>query len=674
MAVNRRSSVNFLRLVESVPETKPVSSENVSRPAWQNTLFATEHPSLLVFVNFEFVSEADFLALLLNARPRIVVDLRLVPRFDVGGLNRRLVFSMFSQVSAQYFDLSGQLSVRDRRDANLNPALIVPNLQKSVFHTEKAPAGPICFIVDAQQFDENYIQQMAELIPSVGDSGWDVLRIPQSVIVGGKPVKVLERHRDLVFISHANPQDNAFALWLASRLACAGFATWSDVTRLLGGEEFWDSIEEAIRKHAAKVVVVLSQDAQVKKGVLDEINLAVSVERASSLDGFVIPVRVDNLPFDYVRANLARKKLIDFNGNWAAGLAQLLEVLERDGVPKVNMDGAKGVAHWHELYRQAEAKITATPETLVSNWLPITRLPDRIFMHDLNVENFRIDDVIKIIDEPCFRYGRLIGTFAEARELQAQLDPAIVVTKQYEIVLSDFRTGHPSDLPGLGEGEAHRYLVSLLRQAWNRSARARGLIPLQLASGGIAWFFPKGLVDGNKVVFRDYAGIDRRKTLVGLSKRRKVYWHFAVEAKPVLSQLSRLVLRPHVVFTEDGLTPLESKERMHALRRRFCKNWWNDRWRDLLLAFSAWFAGEAELIKLSVTGNAVELTNSLYSVSSPISIADDSVNESADETAELEGGSDELDYDRDDEESFSPDELHDAGTEGDPKVEDLSVK
>lgn len=85
--------------------------------------------------------------------------------------------------------------------------------------------------------------------------------------------------RELVFINHANPEDNVFTLWLASRLTDAGYLVWSDLTKLFGAELFWEDIEDAIRNHSTKVIVVLSRTAQQKAGVLDEVAVAVSVER-----------------------------------------------------------------------------------------------------------------------------------------------------------------------------------------------------------------------------------------------------------------------------------------------------------------------------------------------------------------------------------------------------------
>ena len=69
------------------------------------------------------------------------------------------------------------------------------------------------------------------------------------------PVKTA---RDTLLLSHANPEDNEFTLWLALQLANAGYRVWCDLTKLLGGEVFWDDIEEAIKTRTAKVLYVPS--------------------------------------------------------------------------------------------------------------------------------------------------------------------------------------------------------------------------------------------------------------------------------------------------------------------------------------------------------------------------------------------------------------------------------
>ncbi|MGY4601152.1 hypothetical protein ACVWXL_008898 [Bradyrhizobium sp. GM22.5] len=138
---------------------------------------------------------------------------------------------------------------------------------------------------------------------------------------------------NVVFISHANPRDNEFAVWLAQQLTLCGYSVWCDVRDLSAGDKFWDDIEDCIRLRSAKFIVVLSRTSQAASGVLDEIDLAIRVERSLQLVRFVLPVRLDDLPFSEVRANLGRKNIIDFHKNWATGLRAILDVLDRDQVP-----------------------------------------------------------------------------------------------------------------------------------------------------------------------------------------------------------------------------------------------------------------------------------------------------------------------------------------------------
>lgn len=72
--------------------------------------------------------------------------------------------------------------------------------------------------------------------------------------------------RQLILVSHANPEDNQAAIWFATQLANEGYTVWSDVLTLGGGEDFWGDIEDVIRQHAAKVVFLLSPAAIEKTG------------------------------------------------------------------------------------------------------------------------------------------------------------------------------------------------------------------------------------------------------------------------------------------------------------------------------------------------------------------------------------------------------------------------
>ena len=103
--------------------------------------------------------------------------------------------------------------------------------------------------------------------------------------------------RDTILLSHANPEDNEFTLWLALQLANEGYKVWCDLTKLLGGEAFWDDIEAVLRQSAVKVLYVLSRSSNSKDGPLRELHLAQGLAQREKLKDFVIPLHIDDLAF-----------------------------------------------------------------------------------------------------------------------------------------------------------------------------------------------------------------------------------------------------------------------------------------------------------------------------------------------------------------------------------------
>src|SRR5438552_4149167 len=131
--------------------------------------------------------------------------------------------------------------------------------------------------------------------------------------------------RRIAFISHSNPEDNDFTTWLAARLTLAGYEVWSDITEHIGGEVFWKDIEEAIRLHTLKFVSVLSVSAPNKRGFMKELSVADAIEGQGKLGDFIIPVRIDDIPFSDIPIQSHNKNVIDFTVGWHAGLARLLK-------------------------------------------------------------------------------------------------------------------------------------------------------------------------------------------------------------------------------------------------------------------------------------------------------------------------------------------------------------
>lgn len=393
-------------------------------------------------------------------------------------------------------------------------------------------------------------------------------------------------HRDTLLLSHANPEDNEFTLWLALQLATEGYKVWSDVTKLLGGEVFWDDIEEVIRVSAAKVLFVLSRTSNVKDGPLKELHLAQSVAKKETLKDFVIPLHIDDLPHGEVTIEITRVNVVPFERSWAAGLAMLLDKLERDGVPKTPQFNRTAVNHWWRTKFSAEEGLRREPEDYLSNWFPVSYLPEYVYFHSISRKSVGKVEVALDLPYPAIQDSISLVTFAEAADFAGKLGPDIYITEESK----------PIEVAKLlKETDFGRILFRLLRLAWEHTLSERNLPVYELANKTKCFYFSKNRLPNDKVFFLGVDGSRTYRAMVGYSTRTnpttservKRYWHFAVEARPVVYPILAYIFKPHVLFTNDGNTVWESKKRLAAARRSQCKSWWNDEWRDRTLAATA---------------------------------------------------------------------------------------
>jgi len=191
------------------------------------------------------------------------------------------------------------------------------------------------------------------------------------------------RKPEMVFISHANSEDNDFARWLALQLANEGYPVWCDLTKLLGGEKFWENIQDAISNRTVKFLFALSRHSNQKSGTLDELNCALGVEKRLDLKDFVITLKLDDLPYDDVYINVQRRNHIDLSASWATGVSQLLKKLAEDQVPRNSQFNPDAVASWWRSQNEfsAEQGLMQERDEHLSNWFPIQGLPGRLHRH-----------------------------------------------------------------------------------------------------------------------------------------------------------------------------------------------------------------------------------------------------------------------------------------------------
>jgi hypothetical protein len=199
--------------------------------------------------------------------------------------------------------------------------------------------------------------------------------------------------RDKIFISHAAPEDNSFAIWLASRLCSLGYDTWVDKNALLGGEKFWEEIDQVIRHFAAKFLLVYSKNicinqkpGRLKDGIYKEYSLAESISKQERIQDFIILLNTDGSTYNlFIGAD--RLVQIPFYDNWAEGLRQLLKRLDKDKIPKTASSQAAKFAEWYEnKYITKNGIVDGMEELYYSTFWPIPELPKQFHIYQFESE------------------------------------------------------------------------------------------------------------------------------------------------------------------------------------------------------------------------------------------------------------------------------------------------
>jgi hypothetical protein len=92
------------------------------------------------------MSDKGFEAILSRVQPSWVFDLRPVPYFDIGRLNRKRAFDLFSSLRASYRDVAGWLQITERNDASLNSGAVGRYLADAL--STRPCQAPVVVLVD----------------------------------------------------------------------------------------------------------------------------------------------------------------------------------------------------------------------------------------------------------------------------------------------------------------------------------------------------------------------------------------------------------------------------------------------------------------------------------------------------------------------------------------------
>lgn len=396
--------------------------------------------------------------------------------------------------------------------------------------------------------------------------------------------------RNTIFISHATPEDNDFSIWLSSRLQLMGYDVWVDKNALLGGEKFWEEIDQIIRYKATMVLLVYSKNicidgspGRLRDGIYKEYSLAESISKQEELDNFIILLNIDGSEYNLFIGS-DRLNQIPFYDNWAEGLNQLIKKFEKDKVP-LHIDASKyNMGSWYENQYIVKNGIIPKRELYYNNRWQVSRLPDHFYIYQFKNEDHAKEININSHTYPVYRTRNLLTTF-DPKLLTAFEEDIFEPNSVHKLKVDDVLSGiGQENFPTHKDAENH--LKRLLRTIFHNIMRKRGMYWYEMANRRYAYYYTPTNLPSSNVSFEYSLGKGKRK------KRKKLYgkyldskWHFAVSCKPILSPIIGYNLKSHLIFTDDGFTPWEDKSKMHSHRRSKGKAFFNEAWRDLLFAF-----------------------------------------------------------------------------------------
>lgn len=420
--------------------------------------------------------------------------------------------------------------------------------------------------------------------------------------------------REALFISHATPEDIAFARWLGAKLAAMGYEVWADVMRLHGGADWSRELEEALRKRAIKMLLVCTPAGMDKQGVRNEIEISAGLAGALNDREFIIPLRLQpyEAPFRIVQA-----QYVDFSRSWATGLAELVDLLVN--VHKIPRHPGRPMEDWLAAQSVGATRLVQHPERLTSNWLILRRLPQLIHYCEppsgFPIEHFQNRT---LHHWPVVPFSAGVLTFASP-DGDGLLAPNMPARNVCDLPVRTFLDDGWKRLE-IAPYEARRGFSDLGNQVFESFLHSRGLTSYEGSGGRRAWWGNIRTVPLTQIRF-DWPQQNGRRQIIGQSEKRGMHWHYAIGAQIRTAPVRHLRLAARLIFSENGLDALGDVKRMHRLRRSFSKSWRNARWRDMLSAFLWWLADGRSEIELPVSHRQrIVLALPTVSFTSPVSV------------------------------------------------------
>lgn len=406
--------------------------------------------------------------------------------------------------------------------------------------------------------------------------------------------------RDTIFIGHATPEDNEFTLWLQSKLQNEGYKCECDLSFLIGGEaDYWKNLQDFLENNSIKYVLVISDVTFNKQGVLDEWEHCKSIERQYELSDFIIPIKIDDSPFN-ARIGLNRRNIISFENNWAVGLKRLIRKLKNDNVPKEQPNNLS-INDWYDnVYTNWSGIEKDTTDTFFSNWVTINNTPQKVYFYKFDNEKQANAVLENNIIYPAYRHGNIVVSFQKSlnyyiTDKDFDVEPIEIISKDVAGAFTWYETDEFPDYH-----DYRRLLVRLLNNCFERYLQDKELSKYDLSNSSCYFF---NYSEENKI--KGKFQINNKSKNIGVAgKYYDDYWHYAISFKTLLYPELCFSIKNHIIFTDTNNTPWQDSKKMHKARRDKGKNMRNKEWRDQLLAFLSLLSdNENEEIVIPVAEN-----------------------------------------------------------------------
>lgn len=378
--------------------------------------------------------------------------------------------------------------------------------------------------------------------------------------------------RDTIFISHANPENNYFAAWLASKLRLLGYKVWVDVSDIKPGQYFSRDFEKVIKEETIRFVSVVSNDYIIKSkrddtGVMNEILCARTVK---GIDGFIIPIHYDSSDFAEFSVGIIGRQAVPFNQNWADGLHELVKYFEEVNIPRQQHQN-NVIQFWHEAQKIKSEPIDKE-EKYLTNWFP-TYLPEHIYIHQPEVlleRDFALmpftyireaDRLISFTSEETFKgYTKIISSYS------------IPVSQLYDN--DTLRIDDKFELK-----EPNKKLVKLLNKIFRSHLIRSGMRKYEQANRKEVFHFSYS-PDNKRQVSLKQIGKTRR-AIIGVTS--DFTWYFAISHSASTFPYPNFKIFYTLIFTDNHGKHLKADDQQE-LRRSLPSDWFNRKWLETLLA------------------------------------------------------------------------------------------